>query len=100
MTKVKLQKYELDGRTPTLERLGLVVNSRVRFRHHDEDHWSIGVLKGDFKDGSLTIVDKDGKWRSIMPEKVQVASKGPRGGKKWESIISTESDSKNQIESA
>lgn len=77
---------EFDKSTPVLDELGLLGGEQVRFRRREEDHWSSGVVKGDSKDGSLSIVDKDGKWRAIMPDKVQVASKGVRGGRVWKSL--------------
>jgi hypothetical protein len=90
VTKIKFPKYETDNSTPTLEKLGIAVGVNVRFRRHEEDHWSVGTVKGDFKDGSITIVDKDGRWCSIMPDKIQVSWSGPRGGKGWKPIVSSD----------
>lgn len=87
MTKVRYRKMEVDTTTPILDELGLVADTTVRFRRREEDRWITGTLKGDSKDGSLSIVDKHGKWCSIMPEKVMIAKKGPRGGRLWLSAV-------------
>lgn len=81
--KVKLPKSQEVAGTPVLDRLGVSVGTQVRFRRREEEHWIVGTVRADFKDGSVTIVDKDGRWCSIMPEKIQIAHKGPRGGRFW-----------------
>ena len=86
MTKVKTIYREIDNSTPVLDRYELAVGDTVRFRRRDDEHWLQGSIKGDSKDGSIMIVDRDGRWCSIMPDKVQVSVKGPRGGRAWKSV--------------
>lgn len=80
--KFKYIEYEDTG-TPVLDELGLQPGLKVKYRVREDDNWKIGTLRGDSKDGSLAIIDKDGRWRSIMPDKILIQKLGPRGGKSW-----------------
>ncbi len=84
--KAKVPKEKTIIETPVLDELGLEVGSAVKFRR-GLDNWTKGTLKGDAKDGSLSIVDQHGKWRAIMPENVMLSVRGPRGGKLWKPVI-------------
>jgi len=84
--KLKFPNTEAEE-TPILDALGLAVGTKIRFQRHSGEKWITGIVMGDAKDGSISIVDKTGKWRAIMPEQCQIATEGPRGGKKWISIL-------------
>lgn len=86
--KAKVSTEKIIVKTPVLDELNLEIDAPVRFRRKTEEHWTTGKIKGDSKDGSLSIVDKDGRWRSIMPEHVELLMRGPRGGKLWKAIVS------------
>lgn len=83
--KVKYtEKEEASPSTEVVDSLPLVnIGSPIRFRHRPEQGWTKGVVKGEYKDGSLDITDSYGRARNCMPENVEVEVKGPRGGKKW-----------------
>lgn len=69
--------------TPIMDSLSLEPGTHVRFRTRPDQHWTTGIVRGDNKDGSLTIYDRDSRSRSIMPANVQKKTRGPRGGALW-----------------
>lgn len=83
----KRNTVAVDTSTPFVDALGLELGSIVRFRRNMDEHWTKGVLRGDSKDGSLSIIDQHGRWRSMMPENVMIKKRGPRGGVLWEPVV-------------
>ena len=66
-----------------LAALNLEERHEVRFRVNERKNWTYGKALGVNDDGSLLLVDGDGKLRSIVLERVEAATRGPRGGEKW-----------------
>lgn len=89
--KVKARVFksepEPEPENPFLTQFHLDVGDQVRFRQRDGQDWTNGVVRGDYKDGSITIFDADGKMRAIMPDKIQVKFRGPRGGTTWKDLL-------------
>lgn len=94
--KIKYTEMDIDTSTPVLDELGLAIDTQVKFRRRDGGDWLQGKVKGDYKDGSISIVDRDGRWCSIMPEKVMKATKGPRGGRSWSPVLKPEEPAKQR----
>jgi hypothetical protein len=69
-----------------LEALGLQLGDRVRFRRREGGRWHTGVVRGREADGSLAITDEKGAARALPPDRVEVATPGPRGARGWESV--------------
>ncbi len=84
--RVKHIYKELDTSTPVLDELGISIGDTIRFRRNEEQHWETGVVRGDYKDGSITIIDSDKRWRAMMPDKCQILTFGIRGAKKWKTL--------------
>lgn len=63
--------------------LGLRVGDQVRFRRHDDERWRDGVVTRLEADGSIGLVDRERASRSIATERIEVRTKGPRGGWGW-----------------
>lgn len=70
------------------------VYERVECRWRRGENTDVPYEKGKLivglfnKDGSCNVVcGKTGGIRAIMPEFIQVTTKGPRGGKKWVQYI-------------
>lgn len=85
--KVVFTKME-KPKTEVIDSLDLVdVGSEVRFRQREDQNWTNGKVMGESKDGSISIYDATGKFRSIMPGGIEVKQKGPRGGVKYVPIV-------------
>lgn len=83
---VNTKQEPVPSQPTVLTRLNLSVNDEVRFRKTDNENWTTAIVKGESKDGSLTLFDGHGM-RAIMPDKCERKMQGPRGGVTWESII-------------
>lgn len=71
---------------PSLEQIGLRRGDRVRFRRDPRQRWTEGTVDRRERDGSVGIHDRDGAARSIPVELLEVRTRGPRGGRMWESL--------------
>lgn len=69
----------------TLKKFKLKVDDEVRFRINENHNWTKGIIKGENPDKSITIWDGN-KIRCIMPENIQLKTKGPRGGVTWKEV--------------
>lgn len=68
-----------------LTALGLRRGDSVRFRR-GEGRWHEGIVTGRERDGSVGLRDARGRSRAIAVERLQVRSRGPRGGWVWEPV--------------
>lgn len=66
--------------------LGLRVGDIVRFRRTDGGRWQEGRVAGREKDGSVSVRDAKGAARAIVVERLEVQTRGPRGGTVWEPV--------------
>jgi hypothetical protein len=66
-----------------LARVGLEEHQTIRFRREAGGRWIEGTAMALDADGSLGLCDKRGRRRSIPIDHVEVASRGPRGGRVW-----------------
>lgn len=71
---------------PPLAALGLRVGDRVRFRSVGGGTWREGRVAGRAADGSITVIDAKGAARALRPDRLEVAGRGPRGGRVWEPV--------------
>lgn len=70
---------------PVLQKFNLEIGDPIRFRKPGMEKFTVGTVRGDNKDGSITI--GAGMFRSIMPQFCQRKVVGPRGGVIWEDLI-------------
>ncbi|WP_436795342.1 hypothetical protein [Actinospongicola halichondriae] len=63
--------------------LGLRAGAEIRFRRQDGERWMPGKVMGRESDGSIDLRDARGRSRAIPVELIEVAERGPRGGKVW-----------------
>lgn len=76
-----------DAATPsTVTELGLRVGDVVRYRRSEAGRWQEGRVVGREKDGSISVRDAKGAARALEAERLEVRSKGPRGGVVWEPV--------------
>jgi hypothetical protein len=76
-----------DAATPsTVTEVGLRVGDVVRFRRNDAGRWQEGRVVGREKDGSISVRDGKGAARALAVDRLEVRSKGPRGGVVWEAV--------------
>ncbi len=66
-----------------LRSLGLKPGSEIRFRRQDGERWMPGKVMGREADGSVDLRDARGRSRAIPVELIEVAERGPRGGRIW-----------------
>lgn len=66
-----------------LRSLGLRPGAVVRFRREPGERWLPGKVMGREADGSVDLRDARGRSRSIPVELIEVAERGPRGGRLW-----------------
>jgi hypothetical protein len=71
---------------PDLVALGLVPGDRVRWRDRTRARWREGRVVGRERDGSVGVRDGRGASRALRPGRLEVASRGPRGGATWEPV--------------
>ena len=69
-----------------LAELGLADGERVRWRRSTAQRWQPGVVRGVERDGSISLIDKRGAWRSIRVELIEHQVVGSRGGLDWEPV--------------
>jgi len=67
--------------------LGLVAGDRVRWRDRSGARWREGRVVGRERDGSVGVRDGRGASRALRPERLEVATRGPRGGATWEPVV-------------
>lgn len=70
-----------------LATLGVHEHQIVRFRREPGGRWIEGTAVALDSDGSLGLHDKRGRRRSIPITDVEVASRGPRGGRIWVPLV-------------
>lgn len=63
--------------------LGLRAGAEIRFRRQDGERWMPGKVMGRESDGSIDLRDARGRSRAIPVDLIEVAERGPRGGKVW-----------------
>lgn len=63
--------------------LGLRPGAEIRFRRAAGERWLPGKVMGRETDGSVDLRDARGRSRAIPVEQIEVAERGPRGGKVW-----------------
>ena len=66
-----------------LRSLGLRPGAAVRFRREPGERWLPGKVMGREADGSVDLRDARGRSRAIPVEQIEVAERGPRGGRLW-----------------
>jgi hypothetical protein len=66
-----------------LRSLGLRPGDEIRFRRPDETRWMAGTVMGRHSDGSIDLRDARSRSRAIPVGLIEVAERGPRGGKVW-----------------
>lgn len=71
---------------PGLLELGLRRGDRVRFRSRRGGRWQVGTVERRERDGSVGLRDAKGAARAIGPERLEVRTEGPRGGRLWEPV--------------
>lgn len=71
---------------PELAALGLVAGERVRWRDRTGGRWREGTVVARERDGSVGIRDGRGASRALMVDRLEVESRGPRGGRRWEPL--------------
>jgi hypothetical protein len=71
---------------PDLRALGLVAGDRVRWRDREGARWREGRVVGRERDGSVGVRDDRGASRALRPGRLEVRSRGPRGGTVWEPV--------------
>jgi hypothetical protein len=71
---------------PDLLALGLAPDDRVRWRDRRSSRWREGRVVGRERDGSVGVRDDRGASRALLPERLEVRGRGPRGGVVWEPV--------------
>lgn len=66
-----------------LRSLGLTPGAQIRFRRQAGERWLPGKVMGREADGSVDLRDARGRSRAIPVEQIEVAERGPRGGRVW-----------------
>jgi hypothetical protein len=66
--------------------IGLRVGDRVRFRRTDGGSWKEARVERRERDGSVGVRDSRGAARAITVDRLEVRSRGPRGGVIWEAV--------------
>ncbi|HEY3144594.1 MAG TPA: hypothetical protein VGJ86_25915 [Acidimicrobiales bacterium] len=69
-----------------LDDLGIEPGDRVRWRRRSGGHWQEGVVIRREADGSVALRDADGRWRSIVVERLEAQHIGKRGARVWEPL--------------
>jgi hypothetical protein len=69
-----------------LAELGIAAGDRVRFRRSSTERWKEAVVVGRERDGGVALRDPNGAARAIAVERIEVRTKGPRGGVVWEPL--------------
>jgi hypothetical protein len=66
--------------------VGLRPGDRVRFRRAEGGAWREAKVERRERDGSVGVRDERGAARALPVERLQVRTKGPRGGTTWEPV--------------
>jgi hypothetical protein len=66
--------------------VGLRAGDRVRFRPHGGGSWQDARVERRERDGSIGVRDARGAARAIPIDRIEVRSRGPRGGVVWEPV--------------
>ena len=66
--------------------VGLRPGDRVRFRQREGGSWKEGVVERRERDGSIGVRDERGAARALAIDRLQVRTKGKRGGVLWELV--------------
>jgi hypothetical protein len=66
--------------------LGLAAGDRVRWRDRRSSRWREGRVLGRERDGSVGVRDGRGASRALLPDRLEVRDRGPRGGVVWEPV--------------
>lgn len=69
-----------------LKRLGLEIGDSVRWRKPGKTIYQYGNVTGANADGSIKL-SHGGASRSIMPEQLQIRTRGPRKGIVWVPVV-------------
>lgn len=67
--------------------LGLRPGAEIRFRREPGERWLPGKVMGREADGSVDLRDARGRSRAIRVELIEVAERGPRGGRIWTPLL-------------
>ncbi len=67
--------------------IGLRPGDQVRFRRATGDRWLPGKVMGREADGSVDLRDARGRSRAIPVGQIEVAERGPRGGRVWTPLV-------------
>ena len=70
-----------------LRSLGLRPGAEIRFRREPGGRWMPGKVMGREADGSVDLRDARGRSRAIPVEQIEVAERGPRGGRVWTPLV-------------
>lgn len=68
----------------SLDELGLHPGEKVRWRPREGARWVEGTVTGRERDGSIGLRDRDGRARALPLERIEVATTGQRGARRWE----------------
>ena len=66
--------------------VGLRPGDRVRFRRSGGGSWQEAKVERRERDGSVGVRDARGASRAIPLERLEVRTRGPRGGALWEQV--------------
>lgn len=66
--------------------LGLKSGDQVRWRQSGGGRWRVGRVSHREHDGSVGVTDDKGLQRSFVVERLEVTTRGPRGGPAWEPL--------------
>jgi hypothetical protein len=66
--------------------VGLRPGDLVRWRRADGDRWREGTVERVERDGSIGLRDAKGAARAIALERLEVRTRGPRGGVQWDPV--------------
>lgn len=72
--------------TRPLEELGLRAGEPVRWRPREGARWTEGKITGVERDGSIGLVDGQGRARALPIDRLEVRACGPRGARTWEPL--------------
>jgi hypothetical protein len=67
--------------------LGLRPGDEIRFRRQAGERWLPGKVMGREADGSIDLRDGRGRSRAIPVDQIEVAERGPRGGRVWTPLV-------------
>jgi hypothetical protein len=70
-----------------LTALGLRAGEAVRWRGTEGGRWQLGTVTRRERDGSVGVSDDRGRARSLAVDRLEVGCAGPRGARRWESLV-------------